>query len=275
MCTSVEEEEDFYGGDDKQNENNKNEINVKTAEEIRNKLQEIIPYTNFEKDFGNFLTELHSEVSKFSNNLIVEYHVVIFNRTINNRFTILETKQGIGKQLDEDSKKNDFGVVGKLYSKIVDSDFLMIQYGYHEIEPVVYYKSISGENKGEICRMNDYQLSKFWTIEERKNFYWASSSKQVDTDVDGMKNIERKYAIAATLFYEQEGKEPVGAISLDFNTYNIKYPNFSFRQGEVDTIYKTISRMRDVIELMISTDIIKDMHRVIRVAQGEDLADEN
>lgn len=247
-------------------ENNDNNKPLKSTREIRQELQEHVAFSEFEIEFGKLMTELHKEVSDFSDCLAVEYHVVVFNRKLNTRFTILETKQGIGSLKDEDNKANNFGLVGKLFDRKVTEEFLMIQYGYHS-EPIVYHNL----DDGTIEDMPEYSLSNFWEDNENKKYYWATTGKKTFSKNEQ----ERKFAIAAMLFYEEGNNRPLGAISLDFNTRNKKYPNFSFRKNEIQIIYKTMYRMKCILELILSPKVIKELNKAIAIAKQEDNYNEN
>lgn len=238
----------------------------KTAQEILNSIRDYKSKYRLESKFDQLMNELHDELSNLSSDFVVEYHVVVFNPQNQRRFTILETKQGFSSKKDADNKENSFGIVGKLYSQNAESEYFLVQYGYHEIEPEVYC-----ENKNRMTKIHDRQLEKFWADDEQKVFYWASSGKSGSSGTE-----ERKYAIAATVFsgsdsIENSGNGPLGAITLDFNTGSKKYPNFSFREYEIQEIYRTLKIMRAIIELMISRTAIDYLQNVIKLALGEDL----
>lgn len=238
-----------------------------STNEIRQQLQNHIAFSDMEKEFGKLMDELHKEVSDFSDSLDVEYHIVIFNREQNTRFTILETKQGIGSFTDEDNKANNYGLVGKLFTRIVLEDFLMIQYGYYSSDPKVYHYS----EKGIVEEMPEYMQNKFWDNEEKKKFYWASTGKRTSSKDEE----KRKFAISAMLFYEEGKKLPLGAITLDFNTQNKKYPNFAFRNNEIQIIYRTLYRMKSILEIMLSKKIMQELDSAIKLAKQGDKSYEN
>lgn len=239
----------------------------KTVQEILENIRAHRGKFRLESKFNQLMIELHDELSNLSPDFVVEYHVVVFNPQNQRRFTILETKQGPSSKKDADNKENSFGIVGKLYSQDAISEYFLVQYGYHEIEPEVYF-----ENKpaNRMIKMQDMQLGKFWADDEQKVFYWASSGKAGSSGTE-----ERKYAIAATVFFgsdflENSSNDPLGAITLDFNTGAKRYPNFSFREHEIQNIYRTLKRMRAIIELMISRTAMDYLRNVIKLAMGED-----
>lgn len=240
----------------------------KTIQEIRESIREYRLNFGLDSKFDKVMKELHDELAILSTDIAVEYHVVVFNPKNHRRFTILETKQGFSSKKDADNKENSFGIVGKLYSQETESEYFLVQYGYHDIEPEVYCES---KHSNRMTKMDDMQLEKFWADDEQRVFYWASSGKSGSSGTE-----ERKYAIAATVFLGPDfqvnsGNKPLGAITLDFNTGPRRYPNFSFRENEIQNIYRTLKRMRAIIELMISGTSIDYLQNVIKLALGEDL----
>ena len=240
----------------------------KTIQEIRENIREYKKSQGLDSQFDRMMKELHDELMNLSKDIAVEYHVVVFNPTNHRRFTILESKPGFSSKKDADNKENSFGIVGKLYSQEAESEYFLVQYGYYDIEPEVYCKR---EHSNGMTKMDAIQLEKFWAENEQKAFYWASSGKSGSNGTE-----ERKYAIAATVFLgsqfqENGGNKPLGAITLDFNTGPRRYPNFSFREHEIQCIYRTLRRMRAIIELMISRTAMDYLQNAIKLALGEDL----
>ncbi len=261
----------------------------KTASEVRGKIKDYSDQKHLQNKFQKLFSMLCKEASGFSNELKLEYHIVVFNRKLNTRFTILESKKLISSKKNDDNKMNSFGVVGKLLNSDIESDFLMVQFGYAGIEPVVYVnKAYNDCSEPSICTLDEVELSNFWDDTEKKQHYWAVSGKPVFTifESDGTtshpetirleKGIEeRKYAIAAMMFYNNIHKSesesiPIGVISLDFITKTKKYPNFAFREKEIEAIYQILQNIKGVIEIMITGSVSSELIEVINLALEDD-----
>lgn len=268
---------DHYGGGSPPQGQNQSDHSQKKPIEICESIRSYSRDSLLEQEFRILMEEIYEEAANFSPDLVVEYHVVIFNPTNQTRFTILETKRGNSKQKSSDYKDSTYGLVGKLYDKDRISEFLIVEYGFHSIEPI-FHKHCPEKNK--LTKLDQSDISDYWTPEEKKHFYWASSGKTV-TSEDAVGNTitgeERKYAIAATIFYDHLSTSfnnlnlPLGAITLDFNTKPTNYPHFSFRDSELKTIYHILKRMRIILELMVSKDTIDNLCNVISLALGKDI----
>lgn len=268
---------DFYGGGGPPLDQNKSDHSQKNPTQICESIRNYSRNNSLEQEFRFLMEEIYEEAAKFSPDLAVEYHVVIFNPNNQTRFTILETKRGNYKQKSNDCKDSTYGLVGKLYDKNRISEFLIVQYGFHSIEPV-FHKHCPETNTLE--KLDQTDISDYWTPDEKKAFYWASSGKTVKSEDEGGNTVtgeERKYAIAATIFYDHLSTSysnlslPLGAITLDFNTKPTNYPHFSFRDSELQAIYHMLKRMRIILELMVSKSTTDSLCNVINIALGRDI----
>lgn len=134
-----------YGASQHMPETTQQQKPEKSALEILDEIQKYSDQRFLQRKFGKLISTLIKEATHFSKDLTVEYHVVVFNERINTRFTILESKLLVRRKKDEDSKDNSYGAVGLLYDKLIESDFLMIQFGYAGIDPVVYVNEEDGD----------------------------------------------------------------------------------------------------------------------------------
>ena len=272
-----------YGGSQRMEETTQQQKHEKSVPEILEEIQKYSNQKSLQKKFGKLISTLIKEATQFSKDLTVEYHVVVFNERINTRFTILESKLLVRRKKDEDSKNNSYGAVGLLYDNLIQSDFLMIQFGYAGIDPVVYVnEEDGGQNIVSIRALEDHEIEDIWGVEEKKAFYWAVSGKPIATGVGVSPEQrekgteERKYAIAATIFFgdvsksEDNPRKPLGAISLDFITKSKKYPHFAFRDNEISSVYHILQNIKEVIEFIILDGTSNDLMDIIKLALGED-----
>lgn len=267
---------DLYGAGGPSPDQSQSNHYQKTQIEISKAIQNYSRENSLEQEFRFLMEEIYEEATKFSPELTVEYHVVIFNPNNQTRFTILETKRGNCNQKNNDFKDSAYGLVGKLYDKNRISEFLIVEYGFHSIEPV-FHKYCSGTNTLE--KLDQSEISDYWSLDEKKTFFWASSGKTVTSEDEGGNTItgeERKYAIAATIFYGHlttsynNWDQPLGAITLDFNTRPTNYPHFSFRNSELQAIYHILRRMRITLELMASKSTTDSLCNIINLALGRE-----
>lgn len=272
-----------YGGSQNIIESTQQQKQEKSVSEILESVRTYSKQKSLQEKFGKLISTLIKEITHFSKDLTVEYHVVIFNEQINTRFTILESKLLVQRKKDEDSKENSYGAVGLLYNNTIRSNFLMIQFGYAGIDPIVYVNKEEMDcNTVPICALEDDNIDDLWSNVEKKGFSWAASGKPITSEVSSLVGQhekgteERKYAIAAITFFgnipglKTDSSKPLGAISLDFITKSKKYPNFAFRDDEISSIYHTLQNIKEVIELVILDDTSNSLKEIIKLALGED-----
>lgn len=272
-----------YGGSQNGAETTQQQNLERSASEILERIKKYSNQKSLQEKFRKLISTLIKDATNFSKDLTVEYHVVVFNERINTRFTILESKLLVQGKKEEDNKDNSYGAVGLLYNNTIQSDFLMIQFGYAGIDPVVYVNAgEGGQNPVFIHALDDDDIDELWLPEEKKKFYWAASGKLITAESGSLTGRrekgteERKYAIATTLFsgnipgLEDSSRKALGAISLDFITKSKKYPHFAFRDNEVTAVYHILQNIKEVIELIILDDTSSSLMDIIKLALGED-----
>lgn len=226
-----------------------------SSEDIRGRIKQFRESHHLQKNFDEVFKIICGDSASFSNDFHLEYHIVVFNPTEKKRFTILQTQKIVRVRKEDDSKPNNFGIVGKLFSQCVSSDFLMVQFGYGVVVPRIY---VLDKDSSEIVELKNEE---FDFVVENENFSWATSGKPTTGDQE-----ERKYAIAAMLF--SFGSKKIGAISLDFVTREKKYPNFAFRLGEIEQIYHMMRNLKVFIEMMLTSDIHTELREIVGIARG-------
>lgn len=219
-----------------------------------------------QKYFEDTILDTISDINSIlADELVLEYHVVIYNYNDKKRYTIMETKrrQSSGKQ--DDSKPLEYGVVGWLNNGFFSTDFIMAQAAYSRI-PSHIYKLNANKHIEEV--INDERVALIGKGNPPEDdFRWP------ETELQNTGNgVRRTYAIAAMRFRkrsEHQEEEFVGALSLDIVRYSRVYPNFAFRKSEIQQIYEKMEKIIQFIERTLEFDFNSNIWPMINVAKGE------
>lgn len=214
-------------------------------DEILRVLQESQEYEIMSSQFGKIIDRIVYRLSEFSGLYEVGYHVVIFSESNGRRYSIIE-----GDQATINSKPLYYGIVGSfLKKKNMKDHCILVQYGTGDlVEPVCYQKKA---NTDKSAKMKKSLMQS--TFGDELNW------KKPDGDDTG------NYAIAATQIFSK-GADPVGIFTIDFTSAT--YPNFAFRNAEVDEIFACLEIVKEMFELIIDKTDIDVFYKALNVIKG-------
>lgn len=233
-----------------------------TGQEVRQKLNELINEDDFRDEIIKIFRPILIEVKNIDDRLKVNYHVVFFNKEIKQRFTIVESNPvADSDQMSEenedhkDYKELTMGVVGILIKKMKIDNFLMVQFSRtDDIVPIVYYDEANEAYK--VKPMDEMQTRRL-----------LQKDKKMIPDVVFSREKNRKFAIAS-IKLSDEKKHMIGAVTIDFSVD--EYPNFAFRDDEINIIYNSLHAMKNIIEFMLwRSSMCKTISEAYSLASGK------
>lgn len=225
-------------------------------------LNQIKAFTNqpvLQNAFDATISEIIDEVqSVLSEELEIEYHVVIFHDNDKKRYTILETKGRQGQRKQEDTKEFNFGVVGWLFNTTFYTEFIMAQAKFSRLPSHIY--KLNFKNKS-IDEVSINERNALIGDNQENDFRWP------DTEQPSSGNgVRRTYAIAAMPI--KRGGESIGALSFDFVRYSKEYPNYAFRKADILFIFQKMKSIIRIIERTLDKDFHDNFCSLVEIARG-------
>lgn len=197
-----------------------------------------------EQDLNNIFEEvtdrLMGRLQMFSEDLSVDYHIVLINQNNKKRYSIIE-----GKKPSIACKPLEYGIVGGLLKqKRKKYQSIFVQFKYSEKSPTIAY----AQGK-KLEKLTESVLANVLGADNVP--YWNSQKKD--------------FAIAATQIKDMNEKI-IGACSVDFAARSDTFPDFSFREPEVLEVFDVLYTFKEIFEkfmYMENSSMIKDLMDIV------------